>query len=286
MKASLWMLLALIAAVLMLAACPRNNGGDTATTPPGLAGSQQTTANGAAGDGIQQPLDAGNPVDTTTGTPTAANSLSSSMTMSNNPRVVFETTKGNITMEIHKEWAPLGAEHFLQLVNEGFYNGAPWFRVIDGFMAQCGIAADPAMNEKWAEATIQDEPVVKGNLRGFVAFGKSSLPNSRSSHIFINMVDNSSMLDGQGFACFAEVVEGMEVVDKLARVEYQDQGGLAAPGGLEKFKTQFPNADYITKAYVVEAAKTPAAEAPATPETPGAPGASTPPAAPEGKGGM
>lgn len=167
-------------------------------------------------------------------------------------RVVFDTTKGDIVLEVHPDWAPVGAAHFLELVKAGFYDGAPWFRVIDGFVAQCGIAADPALNEAWQDKTILDEPVVQGNQPGFVAFGKSQLPNSRSTHIFINYGDNSRGLDPQGFSCFAEVVDGFEVARNLFRAEYNDQGGLAAPGGLAKFRQRFPEADFITRAYVAD----------------------------------
>lgn len=164
--------------------------------------------------------------------------------------VVFETTKGELLLEVHPEWSPLGAAHFLELVQAGYYDGAPWFRVIDRFVAQCGIAADPKLNEQWSEQTIKDEPVVKGNQPGFIAFGKSSAPNSRSTHIYINLVDNSSRLDAHGFAAFARVAKGMEVAQKLYRCEFDDQFGLMQEGGLAKFKQQYPDADYITKAYV------------------------------------
>jgi peptidyl-prolyl cis-trans isomerase A (cyclophilin A) len=163
--------------------------------------------------------------------------------------VVFETSKGDIVFNVHPEWAPLGAAHFVELVNAKFYDGAPWFRVISGFVAQCGISADPALNVEWSERNIMDEPVVQGNLPGMVAFGQSSAPNSRSTHIFINFVNNSR-LDGMGFACFAEVTEGMDVARKLACVEYDDQFGLSMPGGMDDFKRSFPNADYIKRAYV------------------------------------
>jgi cyclophilin family peptidyl-prolyl cis-trans isomerase len=163
--------------------------------------------------------------------------------------VVLETTKGDIVLEVHPEWSPKGAAHFLELVNAKFYDGAPWFRVMEGFVAQCGIAADPKLNEEWMQKTIEDEPVVQGNLAGYVAFGKTRDANSRSTHIFINMADNSK-LDEQGFSCFAKVTGGMDVVAKLARVQFQDQQALSLPGGMEKFKAMFPNADYIKKAYV------------------------------------
>ena len=164
--------------------------------------------------------------------------------------VVLETTKGDVVIQLYEEWSPLGVAHFKELVNDKFYDGAPWFRVIPGFVAQCGIAADPAMNQKWEEKTIKDEPVVKGNARGTVVYGKTGLPDSRSTHIFINFVDNSSKLDGQGFSAFGEVIEGMDVADKLFACEFRDQGALAASGGLDKFKTQFQNADYIVRAYI------------------------------------
>jgi peptidyl-prolyl cis-trans isomerase A (cyclophilin A) len=164
--------------------------------------------------------------------------------------VVLETTKGNIELGIHKEWAPLGTDHFLELVKAGFYDGAPWFRVMEGFVAQCGVSADPKMNTLWLEKTIQDEPVKQGNKLGYVAFGKTGAPNSRSTHIFINLADNSAGLDPQGFACFAVVTSGMDVAQKLFRCEYGDQGGLALPGGIDKFKAMFPQADYIKKAYI------------------------------------
>jgi peptidyl-prolyl cis-trans isomerase A (cyclophilin A) len=178
-------------------------------------------------------------------------------------RVVLETTKGNIVLAVHPEWAPNGAAQFLDLVRLGFYDGAPWFRVIDRmdpnnpdapatpFVAQCGIAADPELNKQWGEANIQDDPVVMGNTRGRIAYGKTDEPNSRSTHIYINFGDNSR-LDAKGFAAFAEVVEGMDVADSLYKCEFEDQDALAAPGGMAAFKAMFPEADYIVRAYVEE----------------------------------
>ncbi len=164
--------------------------------------------------------------------------------------VVFETTKGEMVLEVHPEWSPLGAAQFIELVKAGFYDGAPWFRVIDRFVAQCGIAADPALNQEWDGKTIKDDPVVEGNHLGCIAFGKTGAPHSRSTHIFINLVDNSSRLDSMGFACFARVTVGMEVAQKLTRCEYDDQHGLQQEGGLAKFKRQFPAADFILRAYL------------------------------------
>jgi cyclophilin family peptidyl-prolyl cis-trans isomerase len=167
----------------------------------------------------------------------------------NATRVVLETTKGDVVLAVHPDWSPVGAAHFLELVRLGFYDGAPWFRVIDGFVAQCGIAPSPPLNEEWGEKTIQDDPVVEGNKRGRVAFGKTGAPDSRSTHIFINYRDNSG-LDPQGFSAFAEVVDGMDLADSFTRCEYNDQYRLKQQGGLEDFQRRFPQADYIKRAYI------------------------------------
>ncbi|MCB1220760.1 MAG: peptidylprolyl isomerase [Planctomycetales bacterium] len=165
--------------------------------------------------------------------------------------VKFECTNGDIIFAVHHEWNPLAAERFITLVNSGYYDGAPWFRVIDGFVAQCGISADPRMNAEWDEATFPDEEVLVGNTRGMVAYGKTGDPDSRTTHIYINYGDNSR-LDEKGFSAFAEVWQGMDVADSLFRCEYDDQEGLAAEGGLAKFREMFPEADFIELAYVME----------------------------------
>jgi peptidyl-prolyl cis-trans isomerase A (cyclophilin A) len=262
-------------AVMATAGCPRNPKGDTTiVTPPGdtttnvdinKTDSTTTTtttppvATNPDGtpvtppDGIATPTTEP-PVEGDVATPPAEDTAPAGGTV-----VVLETTKGNIEIAIHEDWAPIGAAHFVELVKAGYYNGAPWFRVIPGFMGQTGLAGDPALTKQWMEKTIQDEPVKKGNLRGMVVYGKSGAPNSRSTHIFINLVDNSSGLDRQGFAAFGEVVTGMDVVDKLFPIPDEalsgaglSQGSLTTAEGLAKFKEKFPEADYINKAYVKE----------------------------------
>ncbi len=171
-------------------------------------------------------------------------------TLTGTTTVVLETTKGDIVLDVHHDWSPLGAAHFIELVKLGFYDGAPWFRVINRFVAQCGISADPQLNAAWGEKTIPDEPVLKGNQPGNVAFGKTAAPDSRSTHFYINYGDNSASLDPQGFSAFAEVVDGMDVALSLARCEYQNQQGLALAGGLAAFAAAFPEADYIKRAYI------------------------------------
>ncbi|MCH7472220.1 peptidylprolyl isomerase [bacterium] len=265
--------LSLFAGVMMLAlasGCPKDSGGQADTSAEGApttsAPPPETSAPPPATD--EAPSDApDNPCDENPCSPSADageapvedpvnpcgdTEEEAEMPADDVTQVVLETTKGAIVLAVHADWAPIGAAHFLELVEAGFYDGAPWFRVIDGFMAQCGVSADVAMNVEWGEKTIMDEPVVMGNKRGYISFGKTGAPNSRSTHIFINFGDNTGNLDPQGFSAFAEVVEGMEAADSLTRCEYRDQGGLAAKGGLERFKSQFPEADFITRAYIKE----------------------------------
>lgn len=139
-------------------------------------------------------------------------------------RVRFETTQGSFVVEVHPEWAPKGAERFKELVTSGYYDGCKFFRVIDGFMVQFGINGSGAMNAQWREKHIPDDPVTQKNTRGRITFATSG-PNSRTTQVFINFGDNTN-LDAMGFAPFGEVVEGMDVVDKL-----YDGYGEGAPRG-------------------------------------------------------
>jgi peptidyl-prolyl cis-trans isomerase A (cyclophilin A) len=162
--------------------------------------------------------------------------------------VVLETTKGNIVMEVHEDWAPLGAQRFLQLVEDGYYDNTPFFRVIEGFVAQFGLSPNAELKAKWGENALADDPVVQGNEPGYVAYAMAG-PNTRTTQIFINYGDNSP-LDRQGFACFAKVVTGMDVARQLHKCEWGDQQGLTTPEGVERFKQQFPQADWIKRAYI------------------------------------
>ncbi|MCA9081085.1 MAG: peptidylprolyl isomerase [Planctomycetaceae bacterium] len=157
----------------------------------------------------------------------------------------FETSQGNFTIEIHPEWAPRGSAHFRELVELGYYDNCRFFRVIEGFMAQFGISGDPALNAKWGEHTILDEPVKQSNTRGMVTYAKSGLPNSRSTQLFINFGDNTR-LDLDGFSPIGRVIEGMAVVDKLYNGygEAPDQSRIQAEGNAYLIK-DFPKLDYI-----------------------------------------
>ena len=163
----------------------------------------------------------------------------------------FETTKGAIVIEVHREWSPHGADRFYNLVKNGYYDGVKFFRVVPNFVVQWGIHGDPAIATKWLKATIPDDPVKQSNTRGFVTYAMGG-PNSRSVQLFINLADNAR-LDSTGFAPFGQVTDGMDVVDKL-NGEYGDglgqlQGRIAAEGNafLEKI---YPNLDAIKKATI------------------------------------
>ena len=160
---------------------------------------------------------------------------------------------GSFTIEVHPEWAPLGAERFLELVDTpGFWKGVRFFRVIEGFMAQFGIAAKPDVAAVWKTKTLKDDPVIKSNNRGYISFATSG-KDSRTTQMFINLVDNSN-LDGMGFAPFGQVVgTGMEdVVDKIYSKYGEgapsgkgpEQGRIQSEGN-KYLKKQFPNLSYI-----------------------------------------
>ncbi len=173
-------------------------------------------------------------------------------------RAVFETSKGPFTIEVTRDWAPLGADRFRSLVTSGAFDGARFFRVLPGFVVQFGIPGDPAVAHEWREARIADDPVRQTNARGAVTFATAG-PNTRTSQVFINLANNAS-LDGMGFAPFGTVVEGMDVVEALysgygegaPHGRGPDQGRIQSQGNayLEK---EFPKLDYIVKAAIAEA---------------------------------
>ncbi len=165
--------------------------------------------------------------------------------------VKLETTKGDIVIEVHPAWAPNGAAHFRELVEAGFYTDCAFFRVMPGFMCQAGVAGDPEVHARWADRSIQDDPVIKSNEPGYVTFGNTGAPNSRSTHIFINYGSNS-FLDSQAFAPFGKVVKGMDVATSINSQygERPDQGRMRYEGNAY-LKESFPGLDYILKASIV-----------------------------------
>ena len=162
-------------------------------------------------------------------------------------KVKFETTVGEFVVEVHKDWAPLGAERFYQLCKEGFYDNSAFFRVLPGFVAQFGVAADPAVTAKWKDQNLQDEPVKQSNAPGYLTFAKTNAPNTRTTQLFINFGNNAN-LDGMGFAAFGKVIEGMENVKKINSKHGQDPSQqLLTTQGEAYVAKFFPDLTKITK---------------------------------------
>lgn len=174
-----------------------------------------------------------------------------SQTAPNQFKVKFATGKGDFTVEVHRDWAPRGADRFYCLVKNGYYDGVRFFRVVAGFMVQFGIHAAPEVNAVWKNATFPDDPVVEKNVRGTISFATRGA-NSRTTQIFINFADKNVRLDGMGFAPFAQVVEGMDVVDKIydGYGERPNQQRIQAEGN-EYLNADFPNLDFVKSARIL-----------------------------------
>ena len=183
-------------------------------------------------------------------------------------QVKFDTTRGEFTVTVTRAWAPLGADRFYNLVKHHYFDGARFFRVIPNFMAQFGISAYPPVNAAWDRATIKDDRVTQKNTRGMLTFAKTSLPNSRTTQLFINFKDNT-FLDSQGFAPFGVVDgKGMNVVEMM----YDQYGDTAnneeemGKGGEKAIAAKWPKLDAIKSATIVGGtSSTPAAKPAAKP---------------------
>jgi peptidyl-prolyl cis-trans isomerase A (cyclophilin A) len=174
---------------------------------------------------------------------------SSGSSMPEEYRVKFDTSKGPFTVEIHREWSPLGSDRFYELVTTGFYDDARFFRIVPKFVVQFGISKDPKTSAHWQAMNIPDDPVREKNLRGYLTYAMGG-PNTRTTQIFINLADNVS-LDTQGFSPFGRVIEGMNVVDSLyAGYGEAPQQDLIQTQGNEYLKSQFPQLDYIKSAKI------------------------------------
>ncbi len=170
--------------------------------------------------------------------------------------VVLDTTKGLVDIDVRRSWAPIGADRLYTLVKIGYFDNTAFFRVISGFMAQIGIHGEPEVNRAWRAMRIDDDPVTQSNTRGMVSFATSGR-NSRVNQFFINFGDNAR-LDAMGFAPVGRV-RSMDVVDQL----YSGYGEGAPAGGgplqarLQNegngyLKAEFPELDYIRRAYIGE----------------------------------
>jgi peptidyl-prolyl cis-trans isomerase A (cyclophilin A) len=172
-------------------------------------------------------------------------------------RIRLDTTRGPIVIEVHRPWAPHGADRFYNLVAGGYYDGCRFFRVIKGKWAQFGINGDPRVSAAWRDRTIPDDPRLETNARGMVAFA-FAVPNGRTTQVFINLQDNAATLDKEPFSPFGRVVRGMDAVDAL-NSEYGESsgGGIRAgrqaplfEGGNAYLDAHFPRLDAIRRATV------------------------------------
>lgn len=243
MKTSLLVALAPFAA-LALVGCSKSTPeptGDTVSSTPAAAALSSATAAAATGSPAASPhpalLD-----------PSKANEKAPGTF-----KAKFTTTKGDFVVEVHRDWAPNGADRFYNLVKLGFYDDMRFFRAVEGFMVQFGISGDPAVSARWQTQNIPDDPVTQSNKRGFVTFAQTNMPNSRSTQIFINTTDNGR-LDGMRFAPFGQIVSGMETIDSLYKgygeAPSQNQMRIQSQGN-SYLDSQFPKLDSIKHAEII-----------------------------------
>jgi cyclophilin family peptidyl-prolyl cis-trans isomerase len=171
--------------------------------------------------------------------------------------VRLDTSKGLIRIEVHRDWAPHGADRFYNLARAGYYDEARVFRIRKGYWAQFGIAGDPKVSQAWRTKTIPDDPRRESNVRGTVAFA-FAVPNGRTTQVFFNLRDNQATHDSEPFAPFGKVAEGMDVADALY-ADYGEsagggiRGGKQGPlfeGGNAYLQKEFPRLDFIKRATV------------------------------------
>jgi len=168
--------------------------------------------------------------------------------------VRLETTRGNVDIEVTRAWAPLGADRFVNLVRQGYYDDTRIFRINPGRWAQFGIHGDPAIARTWRSQTMADDPFKESNVRGTVAFA-FAVPNGRTTQVFFNLRDNREAHDKEPFTPFGRVVAGLDVVDAFNAEHGEGPGGIRAgkqdaffDGGNAWLDRQFPRLDVIRRA--------------------------------------
>jgi peptidyl-prolyl cis-trans isomerase A (cyclophilin A) len=170
-------------------------------------------------------------------------------------QVNLDTSKGPVVLEIHRDWAPIGADHFYTLVKTKFYDEARFFRIVRNFVVQFGINANPKSHRLWSTTELRDDPVKEKNRKGTLTFATAG-PHTRTTQLFINLKDNLA-LDRQGFAPIGKVISGMNVVESF----YDSYGDMPPRGqgpdpsiievqGNEYLQNRFPRLDYIRKASI------------------------------------
>ncbi|MCB1216590.1 peptidylprolyl isomerase [bacterium] len=161
-----------------------------------------------------------------------------------NRHVMMNTSKGQVQLLLHGDWSPNGARRFIELVETDFYDGAPWFRVTED-LAQTGLSADPELNAAQGGINVPPDPMQGSNTRGMVAFAQGA-QGQRNTQWFVNLKDNP-LFDTRGFVPFAEVVQGMDVLESLY-VTGDPRAGLVeqiGEEGVRAFRAQYPEGDVI-----------------------------------------
>ncbi|MFA6167891.1 MAG: peptidylprolyl isomerase [Gemmatimonadaceae bacterium] len=170
--------------------------------------------------------------------------------------VRFTTTRGPFDLKVHRDWSPRGADRIYWLVNNRYYDGVRFFRVVPNFVVQFGMNGDTAVQRAWKDRRFADDRVKRGNVRGTLSFATGG-PDTRTTQLFINL-KNNQRLDPMGFSVVAQVVAGMDVVDSL----YQGYGDGAPRGkgpsqdtiareGEAYLARAFPKLDKVISARVV-----------------------------------
>ncbi|MBL4634984.1 MAG: peptidylprolyl isomerase [Kofleriaceae bacterium] len=165
--------------------------------------------------------------------------------------VLFKTSAGDFTVDVTRSWSPNGADRFRELVEDKFYDDTRFFRVVSGFVVQFGISGSPAVNMTWNSMTIPDDPVMRSNARGYVTFAAGTDPNSRTTQLFINYIDNG-FLDSSGFSPIGVIRgSGMQSVDAINSeyAERPQQPDIQLLGN-DYLDTQFPRLDKIITATI------------------------------------
>lgn len=172
----------------------------------------------------------------------------------------FETSKGDFDIEVTREWSPLAADRFYQLVRHNFFTGILFYRVVPDFVAQFG-PIDTSVSKRWDKYKIPDEPVIKGNLKGMLSYARAG-KETRGTVLFINLKDNPRLdtirSNGvTGFPAFGRVTRGMEVLESL----YDEYGNQTMQvydslnGDRRRYMEMFPKLDSIKKAYLIKTKK-------------------------------
>ena len=178
-------------------------------------------------------------------------------------RVRLETTKGPMVIQVHRDWAPHGADRFYELVTARYFDDNRFLRVHAGQWAQFGINGDPSVSTRWRTRTIPDAPPKQSNVHGTVTF-EFAEPNGRATQVYIALTDLSDPQDAQGFVPFGRVIEGMEIADRL-NAEYGENAGSGIRAGKQQplfdggnayLDRAFPRLDRLLRTVVLPATKT------------------------------